>query len=77
MGQTLTFEEFSNGFEPKILFEVSIKRSPVLKQIDQLFYELKVNPNDRKVWKSLEKRISELRQRIRDSKLHSIWKFKY
>ena len=59
MSQTLSFDEFNKFYTPEIMFEVSYKRSPVLKQIDELFRELKNNIHDRSIHKQLEQRIQE------------------
>ena len=59
MNRTLTFEKFSSLFQTEIMFEVSQLRSPILKQLDQLFYELKQDHDSRKIWKQIEKKIRE------------------
>jgi Zn-dependent protease with chaperone function len=59
MEQLTTFEEFSSIYTPQILFEVAIKRSPVLKHVDKLFREIKANPKDKTLWRQMEKKIQE------------------
>lgn len=59
MRRQIGFEEFSDIEVPEIVFEVALKRSPILKDIDGLFRELKNAPQDKRIWRALEKKIQE------------------
>ncbi len=59
MGQLMSQEELNDIYTPQVLYEVSSKRSPILKQIDELFREIKANPTDKSLWRQLEKRTQE------------------
>ena len=59
MSRQMKFEDFVEMPSLEFVFEVSANRSPTLKQIDELFREIKKDPKNRTLPKQLEKRIQE------------------